>query len=156
MRACSALAVCMRSLTNLDIDSTSADYVATAFEAARRLLFIFSAGDAIAALAALEFRFNEHKTFKSNRMDALGWQYGDAAAADAVPIPLGDPQTALVMGQSAAAVLKSILDDPYGSNTAAALGLLLAAVQVCDQRILVEKRQRHYHEAQTMQVNLSV
>ena len=50
MRACSALADCMRLLTKLDIDSSSADYVATAFEAARHLLSIFSAGDAIAAL----------------------------------------------------------------------------------------------------------
>jgi hypothetical protein len=150
--ACGALADCMRSLTNLDIDSGGTGHVAAAFEAGRHLLTVFSASEALAALAALEFRFNEHMAFKSRRMEALGWQRGDAAAADAIPIPLGDPQTALVMGQSAAAVLKSILDDPYGSNTAAALGLLLAAVGVCEQRVLVEKKLRHYHEAKTVQV----
>ena len=154
LAACSALADCMQSLTKLDVDSSSVDYVAAAFDAGRRLLSLLAANDATAALAALEYRYKDHKNFKNARMEALGWLHNERAAADAVPIPLGDPLAALAMGQSAAAVLKSILDDPYGSSTAAALGLMLAAADACEQRVTAEKRLRRYPEAHTLQVQL--
>jgi hypothetical protein len=142
---------CTSMLMLVDVESGSLDNVTSSFEAGRRILSFFPANEAITALASLESQFNQHTAFKNGRIAALGW-CGPSAAVYTVPASILDPQAALAVGQGATAVLKSILDDPQGSSTAAAFSILCSAVKSCDERVKEEQRCRRYHEAQMLKV----
>ena len=158
--ACNTLKACTHLLSHLVVDSGSLDSVSSSLEAARQLLSFFpaphycsfSASDPLALLASLEAQFDQHKAFKNSRMAALGWQFGPTAAARVISTPPVDPEAALATGRVATAVITAILDDPQGSMAAVALGILCSAVTACDKRVEDEKKRRHYHEAQTLQV----